>query len=448
LCPARLVDNSAEEMKIHSFENELEVVRLNQKTKAKKIKRLQELIRYEGNKPQVIIVGYETASKLQERADTQYWELISKFGYEVAILDESHKLRSIKSNVSNIIAKLVSKAYRRILMTGTPSLGDPLHLYVQMRVLLPWLYPNYFSFKFKYCEISSHNKNIITGYKNLHLIRRQVDTFSIQKTKEECLDLPARSTHVIRIDMSHEQANLYEEVRAGTHTSVEYNPLAVLMQTKMHQICGGTLVDSPIDYTVCENCPSMPRCVEYQYTPFSKNCERKDLERPITNIFIKNNPKLDRLKELLTTICKGEGKKVILWYKYLNEYKLLTEMLKKEKLNFLDYGKLKHSAVTKFQNDAGSGIFLAQIQSSSGITLTAAEYTIYYSLTFDLEHYLQSRDRMYRKGQTKKTIEYHLVMRYSIDEAISSALQRKELINEAMLRQDLHKQIISDVKKK
>jgi SNF2 family DNA or RNA helicase len=117
--------------------------------------------------------------------------------------------------------------------------------------------------------------------------------------------------------------------------------------------------------------------------------------------------------------------------------------LKKYRFKFVDYGQEGHDAVLRFQNDQTPMIFLSQIQSSSGITLTAATYTIYYSLTFDLEHYLQSRDRMYRKGQDKKTTEFHLVMKDSVDELISIALQRKIDVNDALLRQDLKEKLIT-----
>lgn len=455
LCPSRLVENVVDEIKIHAFEDELEVFAVIGKySRDKKLKVIKDAIAHDSKeKPGVLIVGYETASSLmkvkegEERENDveQYYELIQQFSYNLSLFDESHKLRSIKSNTSNICSKLASRAYRRILLTGTPSLGNPLHLYTQMRILMPWRFPNYFSFKNKFVTTNPKDPRMITGFKNLHLLRRMVDSFSIQKTKEECLDLPARSIIPVHIPMSPEQETLYNQVQSGLHTSVEYNPLAILIQTKLHQICGGTLVDSPIDYEICKSCENMPRCVDYQIAPFSKNCIRKDIERPITNHFLKDNPKLDRLKELLDSLINGEGKKVILWYRYGNEYKIITEAIRKAKIKMVDYGKEGHDAVHTFQNEEEPMVFLAQIQSSSGITLTAATYTIYYSLTFDLEHYLQSRDRMYRKGQDKKTIEYHLVITGSIDEHISKRLQKKEEINHALLRQDLSRGIKTKV---
>ena len=440
LCPSRLVENTEDEFHKHSFSNELNVVAITEKIRAAKLERILSLVNdsatmSKGNN--ILIIGYETATKVNKDLNINYKDLLVKVPYELLFCDESHKLRTIDSSVSKVTMELCRRAYRRILMTGTPSLGDPLHLFVQMKILLPWLYKNFYSYKDTYVSYSKYNRHIKVGYKNLHIIRKQVDSFADQKSKEECLDLEPRKVIPTLIPMDTEQIRLYNEVSLGEHKCVEYNPIKLLIQGKLHQICGGTLKESPIDLTICDGCEQMMRCVEFKVTPFTKKCVRKDTERPVTNHFLEKNPKLDRLMALLDTIVNGEGKKVIVWYMYDNEHTLLIKALNKEKYDFVDYGEEGHDAVRRFNEDPNCCVFLSQIQSSSGITLNVAQYTIYYSLTFNLEHYLQSIDRNYRIGQELKVFVYVLLMQGTVDEKIFNALDKKEDVNYALLGQDL-----------
>lgn len=456
VCPSRLVENTVQEINTHSFSGELECYPIiGKQTKEKKWAMIDRAIDSKTDTPKVMIVGYETLSHTNQNEEIQYRDRIANFKYDLIIFDESHKLRSAMSTISNAASKLAAKAYRRILMTGTPSLGNPLHLYVQMRILMPWRYQNYFAYKNKFVINDRNNPRIIRGFKNLHIIRQQIDSFSIKKTKEECLDIPERQVIKVPIAMSDEQEEVYKSILEGVHESVEYNPLAILKMSKAHQVCGGTLVESPIDYTVCTKCPQISYCVDNKINAFSKKCINKDIERPTKTIIFEDNPKLKYLEELLTSIVHGESKKAIVWYRYTPEYNIIKDMMKRIKVKCIDYKKTGHKGVTKFQEEDVPYVFIAQIQSGSGITLTAAEYTIFYSLTFDLEHYEQARDRMYRKGQTKKTTEYHLTsVMYcgpgekqitTVDQAVQDAMVRKVNINDAMLNQDFMKEFITKI---
>jgi SNF2 family DNA or RNA helicase len=443
VCPARLVENTANEFRKHSFDGEIDVYPIVGKLGPKDKKDLILKCVQSPSPLKVMIVGYETVIK-KSGEESPYFDLISQFDYQQIIFDECQKLRVLDSETSSISSKLASKAYRRIIMSGTPGLGSPLHLYVQLRVLMPFLYQNYWKYKSQFVEVSPYNPKIVIGYKNLHILRKKVGMFALQKTKEECLTLPERTVITIPIQMSKQQEKLYEEVKAGIHTSVEYNPIAILIMGKLHQITGGTLVNSPIDLTICDNCPNMSVCISDKIIPFSSRCTRKDIERPIEKIILEDNPKLGVLEEMLDSIIV-EGRKVIVWYKYELEHEIITKMFKHKKYKYVDYAK-GQSAVDLFQDDESYLIFLGQIQQSSGITLTAATYMIFYSHSFDLEHYAQARDRIYRAGQTKKTTEYQLVVSNTIDDIIMTALNKKEEVNYAMLKQDLLKEMKTKVR--
>jgi SNF2 family DNA or RNA helicase len=82
-------------------------------------------------------------------------------------------------------------------------------------------------------------------------------------------------------------------------------------------------------------------------------------------------------------------------------------------------------AMQLFNTDPVYRVYLAQVSTGVGITLNAANYSIYYNLPWSLEHYLQSLDRNYRIGQTRKVTVYRLIGRHTLDESKARALDQK-----------------------
>lgn len=72
---------------------------------------------------------------------------------------------------------------------------------------------------------------------------------------------------------------------------------------------------------------------------------------------------------------------------------------------------------------------MAQIQTAGlGITLTAADTAIFYSVDFNYANYSQARARIHRIGQKNNCTYIHLVCKNTVDEHVLQALQRKENI--------------------
>ncbi len=58
---------------------------------------------------------------------------------------------------------------------------------------------------------------------------------------------------------------------------------------------------------------------------------------------------------------------------------------------------------------------------------------LYYSLTWNLEHYTQLRDRLWRRGQEKPVFVHHLLFRNTVDMTIFKALGSKDMTQEGLL---------------
>jgi SNF2 family DNA or RNA helicase len=146
--------------------------------------------------------------------------------------------------------------------------------------------------------------------------------------------------------------------------------------------------------------------------------------------------KLEALEDILDS-CVDEGKKVVVFARFVPEIEAIEKMLKKKGLGHsLIYGATKDRAdqVKQFQEDPNVKVFVGQLQTTGmGLTLTAANVAVFYSLDFSYANYEQSRARIHRIGQKEKCLYIHLVCKGTVDEKVMSALQKKGDIAKLMV---------------
>lgn len=136
-------------------------------------------------------------------------------------------------------------------------------------------------------------------------------------------------------------------------------------------------------------------------------------------------PKITWLNEFL----EGVSDNVVVFYNYKSERDAILAMLKKNHKNrkvFRQDGE-KHEVPSKDQwSDLSRTITLAQYQSgSTGIELTYAATTIYFSPTYSYSNYEQSVGRTNRNGQTQKMTLYLLCAPATVEKDIWAALRNK-----------------------
>ena len=118
--------------------------------------------------------------------------------------------------------------------------------------------------------------------------------------------------------------------------------------------------------------------------------------------------KLDALEDIIDT-CLGEEKKVVVFARFVPEIEAIATM-----------PEIK--------------VFIGQLQTTGmGLTLTAANVAVFYSLDFSYANYEQSRARIHRIGQKQKCLYIHLVGKGTVDEKILNALKHKGDIAKIMV---------------
>ena len=91
--------------------------------------------------------------------------------------------------------------------------------------------------------------------------------------------------------------------------------------------------------------------------------------------------------------------------------------------------KDRASEVDKFQNDPKVKVFVGQLQTTGmGLTLTASDTAVFYSLSYNYADYEQAKARIHRIGQKNNCTYIHLIAKKTIDEKVLSALKSKKNI--------------------
>lgn len=395
----------------------------------------------------VLVVSYDTAKLYQQ-------EIFAQFPYEVIIADESHYMRGNRSQRTKAATALASKACRRILLSGTPTLGNPQHLYGQLHFLAPYIPAmDWFTFQ-KHFLIHGRIKKfapeqggkrktqkVVVGYKNLDMLNEKVQRIAIRKKKEECLDLPERTIIDVSFEVSPEQKRLYNDlvdcacIDLGNGMLREADSAATVLQ-KLLQVVSGFMILPP--EPICDGCKHVQRCVDAQIKPYTKDCLVHEGPAPRDLTRTKKNGKLTAFAELLDSILAEERNKAIVWCYFIEELNIVEEHLNNQNIGYVRVDGTNSNRVQtladEFNKDPDVRVYLAQIGTGVAITLNAAAYMIYYGLSYKLDEYLQSIDRNYRIGQNQPVFVYRLVDENSVLSFVMKALEMKEDLSEILTK--------------
>ena len=253
---------------------------------------------------------------------------LCKIPFEMIILDEGHRVKSIKSQRTHVISQLATNAPRRYLLSGTPTIGDPRDFYTQLRLLSPFLMPEeWFNFVSKFCVPSLNNKHVVTHYKNMNIINDRVNSVSSERKLLDCVDLPQRIDVNVYYNLTGDQLLDYNDavskqvIHHNISTDIGFKHGAMRL-TKLMQICSGFYyVANTLTKHYCDDCTHLYDCVACAISPGSNRCKNPEAKKSTTSSY-KFNPKAEALAELLEDILADSEHKVIIWGNYIEELTL------------------------------------------------------------------------------------------------------------------------------
>lgn len=140
--------------------------------------------------------------------------------------------------------------------------------------------------------------------------------------------------------------------------------------------------------------------------------------------------KVSAIDTLLERLVRDRGEKVLLWSFYRSSLDRLAQRYSHYGLVRVDgtvtENQSRRDAVRGFQHDPEIKVFLGNpAAAGAGLTLHAARYAVYESLSNQAAHYLQSLDRIHRRGQIRDVRYVALVARGTIEEAEYARLRTK-----------------------
>ena len=382
--------------------------------------------------------GKATADEIEKLVDQLNGGVVpflSGLTFETIILDEAHRVKNIRSQRTKAISLLATRASRRYLLSGTPTVGDPRDFYTQLKILSPFLMPEeWHNFVPKFCEVSKENKHIVLGYKNMNVINERVNSVSSERKLTDCVSLPPRKDINVYYALTGEQLMDYNiavhdcQIRLGLGKVVDFKHGAIRL-TKIMQMCSGFYyVPKAATGNYCDECEHLFECVSKNIEPGTNRC--RNAEAKIIEVTqYKENPKLEALADLLEDLLEDAEHKVIIWGNYTKELDDVEKLLKKLKVGYVrvDGSNTQHIKrfEEKFQTDTECRVYLGQIHTGIAITLTAAKYSIYYSRAWSIDAWDQSRGRNFRIGQTQKTVVYRLVGSFTVERQQLIALDNR-----------------------
>lgn len=457
---------------MHVWPHELDVHGINQtytlidgKTKPEKEEQIRNAKNFNG-----AVMTYDTLRR-------HYAAIIQHIPYTAIVADESHKLKGYDSMRTQVATEVGKKAYRRVIMSGTPSLGDPKDLPPQFRFLAEYVMPwNKTDFARMFYKRSPHDMRIVTGYRNMDIINRRANILSKRRRKEDCIDLPERSFVDVPIQLTGKPRQLYNtlvsqvqhygDVESLIEQLVSDNlvlpkgvidiPHPAILINKLLQVSSGFVLKKEHTHNPCDGCTYIAHCVnaEPQIRPWTKRCvawhhpdeELRKVEQTrmgsAPETFAERlgvNAKEEPLLELMEELLRDEDHKVIIWGQFIEELNILEDLMKSilpEGHSYVRVDGRSMDFIEKFEKEFNENpkcrVYIGQVATAVAITLNSAKYMVYYSLPWNLEHYKQSLDRNYRIGQTKATTVYRLLTN-GVERYVAKALAAKDKIATALV---------------
>jgi SNF2 family DNA or RNA helicase len=343
-------------------------------------------------KTDVVVVNYEGVAKLSAKLNA----VTEKHPY-LLIIDESYYVKNPKALRAEAIQELRRMCKKCFVLCGTPAPNSAYDIVNQFDLAdLGFTFAGFTSSK----DIANDRPRIeeLIDQRGLYVRRLKVDAIP---------DLAAKNFHVEQAVLTGKQRSLYLDARdklvlqlRGLDNVTFKKQLQGYLQRRMTllQICACPQVVDP-------TCPP--------------------------------SAKFGQLDDLIDRLIK-EHRKVVVWSFFTASIREIVERYARYSPVFID-GTVsdagRRQAISQFQTEKDTMLFIGNpAAAGAGITLHASADMIYFSFSNQAAHYLQSQDRIHRRGQTASAVNYYMfVCSGTVEETEVKRLRRKEVDQHSLL---------------
>lgn len=332
---------------------------------------------------------------------------IEKVQWDLIILDEGQRIKNWEAKTSRIIKGLRSPF--ALVLSGTPienRLDDLFSVveFIDDRRLGP-------AFRFFNQHRVVDETGHVLGYKNLSDLRRRLDPILLRRTRSSVMrDLPPRSTEVMRVTPTDEQAELH-----NTHLRI------VSQIVRKPYINEMDLLRLRKALLMCRMAADSTFLVDKKPPGYSS--------------------KLESLDELLGSLLAENDRKIVLFSEWTTMLGLIEANIKKHGAEFVRLDgsvpqKQRQPIVRRFQTDPRCRLFITTNAGATGLNLQAANTVVNVDLPWNPAVLEQRIARAHRMGQERSVQVFVLVTEGTIEESLLATLSAKHDLAMAALDPD------------
>lgn len=315
----------------------------------------------------VVVTNYEAIGR--HSADLKL--LLGRRRFPILVVDESFLVKNPDAARTEAIRGLREWVSRAWVLCGTPAPNHPRDLAAQFDLVD-------FGQTFGDLDIDDDRQMAAAKVRD-----RLTGAVWLRSRKADVLDLPPRTFTDIVVPMAPRQKAEYKEVAGNLLSDLERTSDREFARNMTHFLQRRAML---------LQISSNPAAVVpgYDETP----------------------GKTEALRQLVDSLVV-EGEKIVVWAFYRANLDSIEKLLQRHGLVRVDgsvAGPARRAAVNSFQTDSATRIFLGNpAAAGAGLTLHAARHAVYESLSNQAAHYLQSLDRIHRRGQTRP-VTYHMLL--------------------------------------
>jgi hypothetical protein len=414
--------------------------------------------------------------------------------HSMIVCDESQRIANHATKRAKALHQLRDHARYRLIGTGSAVDQAPLQIFSQYLFLDPSVFgDNWWRFRNHYAVYdNSEGFPRLVEYQHLDELAARLHSRAFRVTKAEALPwLPEETDEYRYVELEDAPARAYARLRDDSATEIaelvtEYKAALAHLRTAKQRL----------DRLRAGLAQSDPDLIA-EIAAFKASRQEANMLRQVTvtNILTKlmrlqqlaggfvgddegevvqvSKAKLDALHEDVADLL-AQGEKVVIFARFLPEIAAIEAMLTKlaeadtKRGDPWTYMKVDGSVGTASRRDPATGqlvnprgeavrrfqttpfraapldeltpvrVFLAQNQTAGlGITLTASRISLYYSIDFSLERWVQMRGRIHRRGQKNACVHRSYLARCggapTIDMQVLEKLASKQDVSRGIL---------------
>ena len=326
------------------------------------------------------------------------------FEYDMVVIDELSSFKNHQAKRFKALMKVRPEVKRIVGLTGTPSSNGLMDLFAEFKILDMGMRLGRFIGQYRntYFKPDKMNGPIVYSYKPLpgaeDAIYEKISDITISMKAADHLKMPELVNTKYMVHLSEKEKKKYEDMKAELVLELPEGEItaanAASLSGKLSQMANGAV------YADDES------------------------------ILAIHDRKLDALEDIIES---ANGKPLLIAYWFKHDLIRIEQRLAEKKIPFQ---KLDSDASMKKWNKGELQVALIHPASAGhGLNLQSGGSTlVWFGITWSLELYQQTVARLYRQGQSSRTVTViHILTQGTVDEKIMKALAEKDSTQSALI---------------